>query len=361
MKKIILLALLAACLLFPRARSGEEEKEAITVVATGMGVDSDAALKNALKNAVSQAVGSIIDSETMIKNDEIIEDKILSHSGGFVEKYDIVGEPKAKDGLVTVKIEAEVKRMNLKKEMEVNNIIAVKKIDGQVFTRQIQLDEAAAMFRKKLENFPEAYIDVKLNGDPYFDEKQNKFAIQVTTTLNPDKVTALTKDLIEFLDAALPEPADVLRRDIAKYTSPDRYTFNLRVGKKHLFYLPVFMNKNMTMSTWKAYQLTGDLIKVVNDAIIKRPWVLVDITIDGDVSIVKKWYKLPLPLGFVTNTASERFGSVSIAPYLNEDLGDSTLSLDDFRSSRSLTYTYYFDLDAEEVKLIKDVKLSMGR
>ena len=240
------------------AFAGEEDAETIKVMAVGMGVDSDAALKSALRNAVVQAVGSIVDSETMVHNDEVIDDKILSHSGGFVEEYDMIGEPKAQDGLVSVRIEAVVKRMNLKREMEANDIFLVKKVDGKVFTKQIQMDEAATMLTNMMKGFPENYIDVKMKGEPYLN-KNGKFALDVTTTLDVDKVKALTKDLIAFFDAALPEPGKDLRSSIKFYESGPRLSHLADYGypstSKNI-YLPIFINENYTMCVMRKYQLT---------------------------------------------------------------------------------------------------------
>ena len=44
------------------------------VVASGVGLDPDKALKDALMNAVQQVVGAIVDAETLIKNDDIVKD-----------------------------------------------------------------------------------------------------------------------------------------------------------------------------------------------------------------------------------------------------------------------------------------------
>lgn len=184
-----------ACLTFLSAPAAAEEEEIVKVVAMGMGKDSDAALKNALKNAVSQAVGTMVDTQTMVENDEVIKDKILSHSGGFVESYDMIGSPSVDDGLVSVKIEASVKKMNLKRKMEAENIIEVKKIDGQVFTKQIQVEDADKMFYEMLKDFPRNCLDVKINGEPYYDDKKNEFVVEVKTTLDAEAVTALSKNI----------------------------------------------------------------------------------------------------------------------------------------------------------------------
>ena len=53
-------------------------QETITVSASGVGATSEAAEKAALVNAVQQAVGLFLDSETLLKNEGIVYEKILS-------------------------------------------------------------------------------------------------------------------------------------------------------------------------------------------------------------------------------------------------------------------------------------------
>ena len=57
------------------------------VVASGVGVDADKALQNALMNAVQQAVGLVVDAGTLVKNEAIVKDQILTYSDGYVEHF----------------------------------------------------------------------------------------------------------------------------------------------------------------------------------------------------------------------------------------------------------------------------------
>ncbi len=57
---------------------------------SGYGKTKEEALKNAFSNAVSQYVGVIIDSKTIVKNNKLIERKILSFSNGYIEDYHIL-------------------------------------------------------------------------------------------------------------------------------------------------------------------------------------------------------------------------------------------------------------------------------
>jgi hypothetical protein len=83
----------------------------LQVEASGVGKNAEAALKNALANAVQQAVGAYVDQKTLIQNEAVIEDKILSVSAGFVQKYRELRPPRERsDGLWEAAIRAVVKK-----------------------------------------------------------------------------------------------------------------------------------------------------------------------------------------------------------------------------------------------------------
>lgn len=65
----------------------EGEKKIIT---TGYGSTPEAAEQDALRNAVAEAVGSVVSSTTIVENDEVIEDEILSLSHGFVRTHRVL-------------------------------------------------------------------------------------------------------------------------------------------------------------------------------------------------------------------------------------------------------------------------------
>ena len=108
-----------------RARAGSPDTNATTeVVATGVGIDADKALRNALMNAVQQAVGLVVDVETLVKNEAIVKDQILTYSDGYVEHFDKIKEGKRDDGLYEIKIKAIVKRRQLVEKLKDSKVIA---------------------------------------------------------------------------------------------------------------------------------------------------------------------------------------------------------------------------------------------
>jgi hypothetical protein len=67
----------------------------------------DAAIEDAQKRAVEQAIGILIDSQTQVENYQLISDKILSQTKGYIKRYNIASET-VDSGLLRVQINAEV-------------------------------------------------------------------------------------------------------------------------------------------------------------------------------------------------------------------------------------------------------------
>ncbi len=112
MLKILVLSTLSLCPVFVLAQKME------VVEATGVGSSEKSALKDAYRNAVSQVVNTLVEAETVIKNEELIEDNIIAVSGGFIESSEII-EPatKSEQGFYSVKIKATVKYDKLSEEI----------------------------------------------------------------------------------------------------------------------------------------------------------------------------------------------------------------------------------------------------
>ncbi|MFB0517423.1 MAG: hypothetical protein ACETWG_12575 [Candidatus Neomarinimicrobiota bacterium] len=68
----------------------------------------DAALSAAKRDAVEKGVGVVVASETLVKNFQVAEDRILSKANGFVKTFEETSSSQGPDGLWTVTIRAEV-------------------------------------------------------------------------------------------------------------------------------------------------------------------------------------------------------------------------------------------------------------
>lgn len=103
-----------------------ESEEAKEVVATGMGSiigddiahARDDAIDDALKRGIENALGTIIESETLVQNYQLIEDNIFSRTQGYVQNYQVIREGKRSEQLYEVTVSATVKMADLKNDLE---------------------------------------------------------------------------------------------------------------------------------------------------------------------------------------------------------------------------------------------------
>jgi hypothetical protein len=130
--------------------------QAKAVVVTGVGTDPEKALQNAFSQAIEQTVGVLVDAESVVKNDQLIRDEVLTYSRGYVEKCDIVKQWED-GGSHNTTIRAVVARDKLVAKLREMKI-AVQDVAGELAARQIQFDvtneeQAAEMFKKALAGY----------------------------------------------------------------------------------------------------------------------------------------------------------------------------------------------------------------
>ena len=78
----------------------------------------DRALENALRTAVEQVIGTMVDSETLVKNNQLLSDKIYTQTAGYVSDYKIVSEkPDLDSNLYSLTVQATVKEGSLESDL----------------------------------------------------------------------------------------------------------------------------------------------------------------------------------------------------------------------------------------------------
>lgn len=191
-KIVISLLLLTQSIFYDVSISSSAEPEkAEKVVVTGIGENSTKARQDAIRNAVEQVVGTLIKAETTVKDSMLINDEILSFSGGYVKESRVIST-EIIGGLVSVKLEALVLATKLKQKIETMNI-AIKKIDGgslfgEAFSRSNVIKSGNELLTKILSKYPQAAYKIEL-GNPEIgsiDHKNNKATIKVTVKLSFD-------------------------------------------------------------------------------------------------------------------------------------------------------------------------------
>lgn len=136
MKKICIMftSLFAFAIAIVAQAQGAEQL--VDVVATGYGSTPREATKAALRSAVEAVVGTIVDATTLVENDKLIEDEILSYSAGMIASAKPIGEPKkSTDGLYTVKIKASVKKGRLEEKLKAASAVNLALDGADLFAR----------------------------------------------------------------------------------------------------------------------------------------------------------------------------------------------------------------------------------
>ncbi len=79
-----------------------------TITAEGMGMSEDAAIEQAKRAAVEIGIGTVMSSETIVKNSVLFSDNIYAKATGFVKTYTVKDKSQGPDGLWIVTIDAQV-------------------------------------------------------------------------------------------------------------------------------------------------------------------------------------------------------------------------------------------------------------
>jgi hypothetical protein len=140
-------------LLAAQSLAQSDSQEFRKVVAVGEAMDPHDALQNAFKVAVEQAVGTLVDSETIVREDDTIQEKILSVSNGFIKSYNVIRQW-TEEGLCRCRIEALVEIRELQEHLEKANIstlaVSGPNLAARVKTETSAREGAAAILSKRL-------------------------------------------------------------------------------------------------------------------------------------------------------------------------------------------------------------------
>lgn len=140
------------------------------VEATGVGETLDLAKEDAIRQAVQKAVGSYVSSDLITKNDDVIKDKVISLSAGFVEKTEITLQNKREDGLFETKIKATVTSTKLRRALEDQNIATTdldsESLFGEALTKLDNTNSTLTLWDNLLKKLMVSGFTAKLIGKP---------------------------------------------------------------------------------------------------------------------------------------------------------------------------------------------------
>jgi len=381
------------------------------VVAEGVGITADEAVKDAFRNAVRQVVGAVVDAETLVKNDDIIDDKVLTYSDGFIKGYEEVPRSKTlQSGLHRIKIMAQVERRSVIAKLNAANV-NMKAIDGEgLFAEAVtQLDaekDAATMLLKQFVGFPQSCITATVIGKPEIVEKSADMAtIKITVQIEPDlkAFKAFSGKLVPILEKLAKEkgaftvkykkrPESGFGELIATSPTDDRFVGTYFEWVPKLFQdidqqrwredrvsIAIATNRTRTADSidYKYYTLDPSLEKVLKELLLREGQGKLQLLDTEGESVVTDRFELREPSsngtedfysslvasvgaypegGYTRLTAQECKGLPRAKPVflsISSVFGNMEKQKTKFTISRSLT------LSLDELKSVKDLKVEI--
>jgi hypothetical protein len=232
-------------------------KKESTFLAEGTGRSPEEALLAAYRNAIYQVVGAIVDSETLIKNDVLIEDKILTYSNGFVTGHKEVSKSN-KNGIHSIKILAEVKVTGVREKINISKI-SLASFDGKsVGDKMISdIEKKAASDAQIVKNTKEGaeLIVKKLNNF-------NRNLLKIETVIDQKDIQVINKEAnlkcnISFeLDKTL---YSQFRSDLKTTLS------KMADKKKEISFECKANNRKRTIKSFVKYYEIPDFLKIEGD------------------------------------------------------------------------------------------------
>ncbi|MBN1129851.1 MAG: hypothetical protein JXA71_12740 [Chitinispirillaceae bacterium] len=147
--QIRLMTVLILFVSFTLASAGKTPKPSsgdIKVEAEGIGQNPSEAMLNAKRAAVEKGIGTVLQSETEIKNFMVNKDVILTRTVGAVKSVTKISESKGPDGAITVTIKAVVSKQKINDDLMALRILleSMDKPRVMVLMKESNMKDSAA-------------------------------------------------------------------------------------------------------------------------------------------------------------------------------------------------------------------------
>jgi hypothetical protein len=198
----------------PRSRGGTGPAPVEAVVSEGVGRGAEEALKDAFRNAVRQVVGAVVDAETLVKNDEIISDQVLTYGDGLIQSYQELSSQEDR-GLFHKRIAARVVRRSVIARLGELSVaakpVAGPDLAGSVLTRQEARENAAALLGKALAELPKVLVaTTRPTTAADYDEGARLLRVDVSVLADAEKYAAFVQRVSRRLESISLDKARVL-------------------------------------------------------------------------------------------------------------------------------------------------------
>ena len=311
-----------------RATSTAAPANSRTVTVVGMGTTFEDARKDAFRNAISQVVGTLVDAETRVVQEKVIEE-IMTASNAYIESHKIIERKQEEDGLWNVTIEAVVQYRSLQERLEVAP--TVREVDGKSIVERLDArttsaetkaaseDDSILILAKALrdQNYPYSILEATATlGEAV--SKNGNLEVPITLTVQPNvqkfeefrkaiepvlEKIAISKRLVN-LTAQQAGSGNNTYLHIAGYreqiTSADQTFF---------IYLNTARNTALTNTSWNAYELPNKAVVLFGAYADILPAVDVALHANDENTIMVKRIGLflPRPEGVVYNGINRFF------------------------------------------------------
>lgn len=276
---------------------GQEQEQAggaagiLQVVASGVGIDEDKAMQNALSNAIEQAVGVMVDARTLVENDEIVSDKVLTFSRGFIDEFSVVRRWEA-DGLHRVRVRARVSAGKLSDKLT-DNKISVRRIPGELLYYQAMHDianeqAAADMLREALGDYTlDKLFEATILGEPKQvsrDDVSAKLSVTVKVAPNMQNWQKIYNRVTPVLQKV------ALKRTVfaGRTGGPECQDAKRRLaGEGIRIKVMKSLSRTGQNATWDAYLVPESLFQALQETLDQPYKLSVDLAGEGDMLIAR--------------------------------------------------------------------------
>jgi len=160
------------------------------VLAIGSGTDFSQAEKNALAQALERTIGVMVDAETIVRDDQVVRDEILTYTKGYIQEYSVLRSWQ-QDGITHVEVFARVSVSKLTEKLK-TKAASEQELDGRLMQVQVELEQqyernARDMFRKVVEDFtPQKILRPAVVEKPEMERASTAVKLIVPYTVTAD-------------------------------------------------------------------------------------------------------------------------------------------------------------------------------
>jgi len=160
----------------------ERSEKVLYVEVVGEGATLDQARHQGFRLAVEHAVGTVVSSETEVRNSHMVRDEIITYASGYVDRFEIV-EQQEYDGRVQVKMKIWVKHSRLANRL-LNRSAAAGHVEGgrisaQLETLKHERSSGDRLLKSVLADFPARAFDIRLEKTQVFMDNHRNGQLEV--------------------------------------------------------------------------------------------------------------------------------------------------------------------------------------